>query len=180
MTNVMGTFYLILVLLRHGFVRYELFMLYCPFWNFFRYHVRPVDLYCSIAFNISRTQIFTTYSFPFCCCSLLFSKRPTSSNLPVRFSGTPNFFRVTIRQQEHKIKIRKRIKNCKLSVVKNCVREILKAILKKNKKDDKEVMFVKWNDNSLLVVGTNHHSINPLATEKRWSTTLKKEVIIPQ
>jgi len=40
-------------------------------------------------------------------------------------------------------------------------------------------LFVKWNDNSLVTVGTNYQSVEPIAAAKRWSTSLKQKISIP-
>jgi len=46
--------------------------------------------------------------------------------------------------------------------------------------DEEKILFVKWNDNSLVTVWTNYQSVEPIATAKRWSTSLKQEMSIPQ
>ena len=43
-----------------------------------------------------------------------------------------------------------------------------------------KILFVRWNDNSLVTVGTKHSTAEPYAKEKRKSTSEKKEITIPQ
>lgn len=42
------------------------------------------------------------------------------------------------------------------------------------------LIVVRWNDNSIVNVASNHHGIQPLNTVNRWSASLKKKVAIPQ
>lgn len=45
---------------------------------------------------------------------------------------------------------------------------------------DTGVLFVKWNDNSVVTVGTNFDGVNPLQTVKRWSRSQKSKVNVAQ
>lgn len=47
---------------------------------------------------------------------------------------------------------------------------------------DKEngILFVKWHDNSLVIIGSNHQSLIPVGSAKRWSSKERKSVNVPQ
>ena len=46
--------------------------------------------------------------------------------------------------------------------------------------EKEEILFVKWHDNSLFTVGTNHQTVELYASAQRWSKSAKKEITIPQ
>lgn len=43
-----------------------------------------------------------------------------------------------------------------------------------------ELFFLKWHDNSTFTIASNHQSAEPVGQAKRWSTSQKKEVFVPQ
>jgi len=45
--------------------------------------------------------------------------------------------------------------------------------------DEEKILFEKWNDDILVTVETNYQSVEPIATAKRWPTSLKLEMSIP-
>jgi len=42
--------------------------------------------------------------------------------------------------------------------------------------DEEKILFVKWNDTILVTVETNYQSVEPIATAKRWSASLKQKI----
>jgi len=47
-------------------------------------------------------------------------------------------------------------------------------------KGDKKVSAVKWNDNQCVVVATNYADVTAMTKTKRWSSSAKKHVDVPQ
>ena len=49
-------------------------------------------------------------------------------------------------------------------------------------KFDKEngIFFLKWNDNSIVTIGSNHQSFTPVGSAKRWSNKERKHINVPQ
>ncbi|KAK3878905.1 hypothetical protein Pcinc_016491 [Petrolisthes cinctipes] len=46
--------------------------------------------------------------------------------------------------------------------------------------ENNEILFVKWNDNNMFTMGSNHQSITPLGSAKRWCRKDNKTILIPQ
>lgn len=43
-----------------------------------------------------------------------------------------------------------------------------------------KLLFVRWKDNSVVTMVTNHDTVEPLGKVKRWSTTEKRKIDVPQ
>ena len=70
-----------------------------------------------------------------------------------------------------------RLKKCPLmntSVMKKLERGVYDS------KGDKRVSAVKWNDNQCVVVATNYADVNTMTKTKRWNSSVKKLVEVPQ
>lgn len=46
--------------------------------------------------------------------------------------------------------------------------------------ESSEVLYVKWHDNSMVTIGINHQSMNPVGTAKRWCKKKENLTNIPQ
>nr|XP_023013431.1 piggyBac transposable element-derived protein 2-like [Leptinotarsa decemlineata] len=45
---------------------------------------------------------------------------------------------------------------------------------------DSLLLFVRWKDNNVVTMATNHDSVEPLGQVRRWSTAAKSKVQVPQ
>ncbi|XP_042208007.1 piggyBac transposable element-derived protein 2-like, partial [Homarus americanus] len=46
--------------------------------------------------------------------------------------------------------------------------------------EKEELFFLKWHDNSVFTIASNHQSATSVGNAKRWSTSHGKEIFVPQ
>ena len=93
-------------------------------------------------------------------------------------------FGLFVQMKSLKIRITGTIRSNRTS---KCPLETDKSLQKKDRgsydyryEENEELFFLKWHDNSIFTIGSNHQSVDPVGNARRWSSKSGKKIFVSQ